>query len=285
MRTVVGRAAANGTVPTVVTFDPHPRSVLHPESAPPLLQTFEQRLEGMKYLGIEQVVALAFTRELAAIPADEFVMTQLVDHLNARAIYLGKGFAFGKGRGGTIELLRRLSAGGRFVADEVDEVELRGQRISSTATRRALSLGHVNLARRMLGRPYGLEGRVVEGRKLGREVLGFPTANIQPHNRVLPGPGVYVTATLVDGLWHRSATNVGFRPTVGADDLVTVEAHVLDFDQSLYGETIRVRFLHRLRGERRFPSIDVLREQIAVDVARARRYFAHPLVARNLSLE
>ncbi|HQR37670.1 MAG TPA: bifunctional riboflavin kinase/FAD synthetase [Blastocatellia bacterium] len=283
MRTVVARAAATGTVPTVVTFDPHPRSILHPESAPPLLQTFEQRLEGMRFLGIEQVVALEFTRELASIPAEEFVTTHLVERLDARSILLGKGFAFGRGRGGNIELLRSLSDSHGFVADEVAEVELRGQRISSTAARRALSVGRVNLARRMLGRPYGLEGRVIEGRKLGREVLGFPTANIQPHNRVLPGPGVYVTATLTGGVWHRSVTNVGFRPTVGADDLVTVEAHILDFDRSLYGETIRVRFLHRVRSERQFPSLDVLRQQIGLDVVRAARYFRHPLVRRNLA--
>jgi riboflavin kinase/FMN adenylyltransferase len=285
MRTVVKRAAATATVPTVVTFDPHPRSVLHPMSAPPLLQTFEHRIEGMRFLGVEQVVVLEFTRELAAVSAEEFVKRFLVDDLATRAIYLGKGFAFGRGRGGNIALLRELSEQHGFVADEVAEVELRGKRISSTATRRALQDGHVDLARRMLGRPYGLEGRVAEGRRLGGSVLGFPTANIEPHNRVLPASGVYVTATLVGELWYRSVTNVGRRPTVGEEEHVTVEAHLLDFDRPLYGETIRVRFLHRLRGERRFPSLDELRGQIARDVARARRYFEHPLVRRNLTFE
>lgn len=284
MHTVVARAAESGTAPTVVTFDPHPRSVLHPESAPPLLQSFEQRLEGMRFLGIDQVVALEFTRDLAAIPAEEFVRRFLVDDLAVRAVYLGRGFAFGRGRGGDIELLRSLGARYGFDADEVDEVELRGKRISSTATRRALGAGHMSLARRMLGRPYGLEGVVAHGRQLGGPVLGFPTANIEPHHRVLPASGVYVTATLVDGVWHRSVTNVGRRPTVGNDEHVTVEAHLLDFDRALYGMTIRVRFLHRLRGERRFPGLDELKMQIGRDVERARRYFSHSLVRRNLTV-
>jgi riboflavin kinase/FMN adenylyltransferase len=284
MRTVVERAHALGAVPTAVTFDPHPRSVLHPESAPPLLQTFEQRLEGMKFLGIEQVVALEFTRELAAIPAEEFVRRFLVESLGARAIYLGKGFAFGKARGGDIALLRRLAEEYGFEADEVPEVEVRGVRISSTAIRKALKTGHVNAARRMLGRPYGLEGLVSEGRRLGGSVLKFPTANIEPVNRVIPETGVYVTATLVGEQWRRSVTNVGRRPTVGEEDHITIEAHLLDFDEWLYGQTIRVRFLHRLRGEHRFPSLDDLRAQIAKDVARAERYFAQPLVKRTLAV-
>src|SRR6185369_9904281 len=283
MKIVVDRARAIGAVPTVVTFEPHPRAVLHPESAPPMLQTFEQRIEGMRFFGIEQVVVLEFTRELAAVPAEEFVRRFLLDDLAARAVYLGRGFAFGKGRSGNIELLRELSARFGFEADEVAEVELRGKRISSTAARRALGSGRVSLARRMLGRPYGLEGLVVEGRRLGGPVLGFPTANIEPHHRVLPASGVYVTATLVDGTWRRSVTNVGRRPTGGDDEHVTVEAHLLDFDGSLYGKTIRVRFLHRVRSERRFASVDELREQIACDAERARRYFEQPLVRRNLT--
>lgn len=283
MRTIVERAAETGSAATVVTFDPHPRSVLHPASAPPLLQTFEQRLEGMKLFGVEQVVALEFTRELASVAAEAFVARYLVEDLEARAVYLGKGFAFGRGRGGDIGLLRELSGRFGFVADEVPEIELRGVRISSTAARRALGAGRVNLARRLLGRAYGLEGTVVEGRKLGGSVLHFPTANIEPVHRVLPAAGVYVTATLVDDLWRRGVTNVGHRPTVGEDVHTTVESHLLDFDRDLYGRTIRTRFLHRLRGEQRFPNVDALREQIGRDAARAARYFEHPCVRRNLT--
>lgn len=283
VRRVVARARDTGAAATVVTFDPHPRSVLYPDSAPALLQTFEQRLEGLKFLGIEQVVALEFSRELAAVPAEEFALRFLVDDLGAREIYLGKGFAFGRGRGGTIELLRELADRRGFVADEVDEVSLRGRRISSTAIRGQLAEGRVNVARRMLGRPYGVEGRVLEGRHLGGPALSFPTANIDPHNRVLPAVGVYITATLFEGEWHRGVTNVGRRPTVGDDEHVTVETHLLDFDRQIYGEKIRVRFLRRLRGERRFPSLEDLKAQIGRDVARGRRFFADPAVRRNLN--
>ncbi|MGB5036267.1 MAG: bifunctional riboflavin kinase/FAD synthetase [Blastocatellia bacterium] len=282
MRTVVERSRQNGTVPTVVTFDPHPRSVLYPESAPPLLQTFDQRIEGMSFLGIGQVLAIPFDREIASLSAEDFVMRYLVEALEARAIYLGRGFGFGRGRSGNISLLREMSVRCGFEADEVGEVELRGKRISSTATRRALQHGRVNLARRMLGRPYGLEGVVAEGRRMGGSVLRFPTANIEPQSRVLPARGVYVTASLVDGVWYRSVTNIGVRPTVTDEERVIVESHLLDFDRPLYGELIRVRFLHRLRGERRFPSIDELRDQISHDAGRARRYFHHPLVRRHL---
>src|SRR5699024_9259383 len=127
------------------------------------------------------------------------------------------------------------------------------------------------------------EGRVLEGRHLGGPALSFPTANIVPHNRVLPGNGVYVTATLFENEWHRGVTNVGRRPTVGVDEHITVETHLLDFDRQIYGERIRVRFLRRLRGERRFPSLDDLKAQIARDVERGRSFFERPGVRRNLT--
>ncbi|MCC6743772.1 MAG: bifunctional riboflavin kinase/FAD synthetase [Acidobacteria bacterium] len=284
MRTVVERAGLNSTVPTVVTFDPHPRSILYPESAPPLLQTFEQRIEGMAFLGIRQVLVIPFTLEIASMSAGEFVERYLVETLDARAIYLGRGFAFGRRRSGNIDVLRGMTSRFGFDADEVGEVELRGTRMSSTAIRRTLQLGRVNHARRMLGRPYGLEGTVVEGRRLGGPVLRFPTANIEPVNRVLPARGVYVTATLADEVWYRSATNIGVRPTVSDDGGVTVETHLLDVEKMLYGKRIRVRFLHRLRSELEFASLDALRSQIARDADRARRYFQHPIVRRNLEV-
>jgi riboflavin kinase / FMN adenylyltransferase len=283
VRRVVERAAETGAAATAVTFDPHPRAVLYPESAPLLLQTFDQRIEGLRFLGIEQVVALEFDHALAAVPAEEFVLRHLSDDLGGREIYLGKGFAFGHKRRGTIELLKRLGSLNGFVADEVAEVRLRGKRISSTAVRSLLAEGRVGVARRMLGRPYGVEGSVLEGRHLGKPALSFPTANIVPSNRVLPATGVYVTATLFDDEWHRGVTNVGRRPTVGEEDHITVETHLLDFDREIYGERIRVRFLRRLRGEQRFPSLDALKAQIGRDVARGREYFENPIVRRNLS--
>ena len=282
VRTVVERAAIIGATPTLITFDPHPRQALKPETAPPLLQTFNQKMEGLRLLGIEQVIVLEFNRELAATSAEDFVRRYIVDALQAREVYLGKGFAFGHERRGNIEMLKWLSHQLGFYAAEVPEVQLRGRRISSTMIRILLKAGRVNLARRMLGRPYGIEGVVTRGRGIGRKFL-FPTANLELQNRVLPADGVYVTLALVDGVWRRSVTNIGKRPTLGADAESKVETHLIDFDGDLYEKTIRVRILHRLRGEKKFSGIDELRAQIMRDRDRAIRYFNSRIVARNLN--
>jgi riboflavin kinase/FMN adenylyltransferase len=272
MSTVVERARALGAVPTVITFDPHPRAVLHPESAPPLLQTFDQKREAFSVLGIEQTIVIRFTSEFAAVRAEDFLRDVLMDRLQAREVYLGKGFAFGHNREGNIELLRRLGGELGFVAGEVPEVRLRGRRVSSSKIRELLTNGRVNLARRMLGRPYGVEARVEHGSERGHK-LGFPTANLHPHNRVIPRNGVYVTGTLIEGQWRRSVTNVGLRPTFGDATEPSVETFVMNWDGDLYGDVVRVRFLHRLRDERKFSSIEELKTQIARDVARANSYF------------
>ncbi|MEW6733392.1 MAG: bifunctional riboflavin kinase/FAD synthetase [Acidobacteriota bacterium] len=284
MRKVVARAKETGMPATVLTFSPHPRAVLHPETAPPLLQTFEQKVEGMGMLGIDQVVVLEFTRELADLTAEAFTRDILCTQLQAQEIYLGKGFAFGRGREGNIEKLQELSARYGFLAAEVPEVVLRGRRISSTLVRRLIKAGRVNLARRMLGRPYGMEGTVMEGRRRGRE-LQFPTANIIPQNSVLPADGVYVTLVLVEGKWRRSVSNIGLRPTFSDTNQRLVECHLLDFEKDLYGKSIRIRLLHRLRDEKKFTSISQLQQQIARDSQRARRYFQHPLVHNQLEFQ
>ena len=170
-----------------------------------------------------------------------------------------------------------------FHADEVPEVQLRGRRVSSSRIRELLSEGRVNLARRMLGRPYGVEGRVVRGAERGR-TLGFPTANLHAQNRVLPRRGVYVTATLIEGAWRRSVTNVGTRPTVGDGSAPSIETYVLDWSGDLYGDVLRVRFLHPLRDERKFSSLEELRRQIERDATRAARYFTRGGVRLSLAV-
>jgi riboflavin kinase/FMN adenylyltransferase len=284
MGTVVERARACGAVPTVITFDPHPRAVLHPESAPPMLQTFDQKIEAFGALGIEQTIVIRFTSEFAQIEADVFLRDIVRDRLRAVEVYLGRGFAFGRDREGNIELLRKASGQLGFRADEVAEVKLRGHRISSSRIRGALADGRVNLARRMLGRPYGVEGRVVRGEKRGR-TLGFPTANLRPENRVIPNAGVYVTATLIEGAWRRSITNIGTRPTFeSGSNQSSVETYVMDWEGNLYGDVVRVRFLHRLRDERKFASIEELKHQISRDRDRASAYFERGGVRRWLAV-
>ena len=283
MQTVVERAKAVDAVATAMTFDPHPRAVLHPESAPPLLQTLDQRLANFQVLGIEQAIVIPFTREFASQPAQAFLSDIIRDRLHAKEVYLGKGFAFGKDRGGNIELLRAMSEKLGFIPDEVNEVQIRGQRISSSKIRHLLAEGRINLARRMLGRPYGVEGVIIRGNRRGH-TIGFPTANLKPHNRVIPKYGVYATATLIDGSWRKSITNIGVRPTFEDTNEPSIESYIFDFDGELYGDVLRVRFLHRIRDERKFNGIEELKAQIEKDTRRARNYFRHQGVKNMLAI-
>ena len=283
LKTVVDRAKAIGAAPTVITFEPHPRAVLHPESAPPLLQTLDQKIEAMGVLGIEQTIVIHFDKAFSQIRAEDFLRDVVFDRLCAKEVYLGRGFFFGHNREGNIGLLKSVSRRLGFVADEVPEVLLRGTRIGSTRIRELLLEGRVNLARRMLGRPYGVEGSVVRGAARGAS-LGFATANIQPRNRVIPRAGVYVTATLIDHQWRRSVTNIGMRPTFGDATEPSVETHVMNWSGHLYGDVLRVRFLHRLRDEQKFGSVDELKSQIEHDVARADKFFERDGVKSSLAI-
>lgn len=283
IRTVVERARVLNAVPTVITFDPHPRSVLHPESTPPLLQNLDQKVEGFGVLGVEQTIVIRFTEEFSQVRAEDFLRDIVKERLHANEVYLGHGFAFGHNRTGNIQLLKRASSELGFVAGEVPQVSIRGQRVSSSRIRKLLSSGQVNLARRMLGRPYGVEGRIERGNQRGH-LLGFPTANLHPRNRVIPARGVYVTGALIDGEWRRSVTNVGTRPTFVNELEPTVETYVMDWEGDLYGDVIRVRFLHRLRDEKKFSSAESLKTQIDKDIKRAQSYFDRAGVRHTISI-
>jgi riboflavin kinase/FMN adenylyltransferase len=247
------------------------------------LQTLDQKVEGFGILGIEQTIVIRFTPDFAQIRAEDFLRDVVKERLQAREVYLGRGFNFGHNREGNIDLLKKVSEQLRFVAGEVAEVRLRGQRVSSSKVRQLLAQGRVNLARRMLGRPYGVEGLVIRGNERGHTV-GFPTANLHPQNRVIPAHGVYVTGTLIDGQWRRSVTNIGTRPTFETATEPSVETFVMNWSGDLYGDVIRVRFLYRLRDEKKFASLDDLRTQINKDVGQAERYFARPGARHVLSI-
>ncbi|MEO8074283.1 MAG: bifunctional riboflavin kinase/FAD synthetase [Acidobacteriota bacterium] len=283
METVVNRAEVVGAIPTAITFDPHPRAVLYPENSPPLLQTLDQRLANFEVIGIEQAIIVRFDKKFANQDAEKFLREIIHERLQAKEVYLGHGFAFGKNRGGNIELLRKMSEELGFCADEVAEVKIRDQRISSSKIRELLKDGKVNLVRRMLGRPYGVEGVIIRGDRRGH-TIGFPTANLKPKNRVIPKYGVYATATLIDGIWKKSITNVGIRPTFEGGKEPSIETYVFDFDGDLYGDVLRVRFLHRIRDERKFNGIDELKAQITKDSQTALNYFSHKGVINMLSL-
>ena len=283
MEKVVGRAKAIGAVPTAITFDPHPRAVLHPENAPPLLQTLDQRLANFEFLGIEQAIVIRFDKDFAAQNAEVFLRDIVHERLQAKEVFLGKGFFFGKNRGGNIELLKKMSAELGFFADEVPEITLRGHRISSSKIRHLLAEGKVNSARRMLGRPYGVEGQIIHGFERGR-TIGFPTANLKPRNRVIPKYGVYATAVLINDVWRKSITNVGIRPTFEDESAPSIESYVFDFDGDLYGDVLRVRFLHRIRDERKFNGINELKAQIERDTQHTLNYFSRIGVKNMLDL-
>lgn len=284
METVVERAKIVDAIPTAITFDPHPRAVLYPENSPPLLQTLDQRLANFEVLGIEQAIVIRFDENFANQNAEIFLKEIIHERLQAKEIYLGHGFAFGKNRGGNIELLKKMSEELGFFADEVGEVKLRGQRISSSKIRQLLKDGKVNFARRMLGRPYGVEGVIIRGDRRGH-TIGFPTANLKPKNRVIPKFGVYATAILIDGKWRKAITNVGIRPTFKPEDAEpSIETYIFDFDDDLYGDVLRVRFLHRIRDERKFNGIEELKSQIHKDTNTALEYFSHEGVSNMLEI-
>jgi len=265
-------AAERGGTPMAMTFDPHPPRVVRPDKAPPLLMTTAQRLSALHQAGIQCVAVVRFTPELSRWDAETFVRRVLVDWLRVSEVWVGANFLFGRDRGGNFSLLRSLGLTYGFRAEKIDPVRYRDFIVSSTRVRRLVSEGRVDEAGALLGRVYAVEGVVVEGRKRGRE-LGFPTANLQTDNELLPPHGVYATMVTIDGVVHGGVTNIGTRPTF-EESVPTLETHILAPVGDLYGRTIRVAFIQRIRDERRFEDIDALRAQIDADRQRAERLFS-----------
>ena len=252
---------------TVLTFDPHPLQVVHPEATPKLLDSFPIKRDLIASLGVEELVVIPFDREFAARSHDEFVEDVLIARLGAERVAVGENFRFGRAARGDAEYLRSRD---EFETRVVSLIEVDGETVSSSHIRALVAAGDVGAATRFLGAPFALEGEVVSGDRRGRE-LGMPTANLVPDDRVvIPGHGVY--AATVDG--RPAAVNVGVRPTFETGRGVLVEAHLIDFEADLYGQTIRITFLERLRGERRFDSIEGLVEQMRADVEQARQAYA-----------
>lgn len=267
---LTARATAVGALPTVLTFEPHPREVFTPAAAPTRLTSLREKLEILQGLGVAHVHVCRFNRVFAAMSAEEFVQRILVEGLKARYVLVGDDFRFGARRSGDFQLLAELGDRYGYQAEALHTVEAAGQRASSTAVREALDAGDMALAAQLLGRPYSISGRVVGGDRLGRQI-GYPTANIQlKHNRP-PMTGVF--AVRVQGLerpdWPGVAS-LGTRPTVHANGKPTLEVHLFDFDRSIYRAHLRVEFLHKLRDEARFSSLEALVAQIDRDATQAR---------------
>jgi riboflavin kinase/FMN adenylyltransferase len=266
------RAGERGGTPAAMTFDPHPPRIVRPDKAPPLLMTTEQRLEALTRAGMQGVAVLKFTREMSQWDPEMFVRTVLVDWLRVVEVWVGANFLFGHDRAGTFTVLRALGSRYGFRAEKIDAVRYKDFVVSSTRIRRLVSEGRVDEAGALLGHHYFIDGTVVRGAERGRE-LGFPTANLQTANELLPPAGVYATTAAVNGIVWPSVTNIGMRPTFGDVDRPQVETHVLDATRDLYGAHVRLSFVQRVRDERKFPDVDALRAQIDADCRAARRLF------------
>ena len=265
-------AEERGATSVIMTFDPHPPRVVRPDKAPPLLMTKAQKLEAIADAGVQGAAIVRFTPELSNWDPETFVRTVLVDWLRVAEVWVGANFLFGHERSGNFSLLRVLGARYGFKAEKIDPVRYKDFVVSSTRIRRLVSEGRVDEASALLGHQYFLDGTVVRGDERGR-TIGFPTANLCTENELLPPHGVYATTARIAGIVHASVTNIGTRPTVDASGRTVVETHIFDLDRDLYGQSIRIGFVQRLRDERRFESLDLLREQIEADCQRARVLF------------
>lgn len=273
LRAAVRRAAKTGDVATALTFDPSPRKVLRPESAPLRLSTSTQRMDWFGTVGLEAAVVLPFTLDLARLSPEAFVEQILVRGLRVRAVLVGENFRFGHKQAGDVALLRELGTRHGFAVEIIPPVALEGEIVSSTAIRREIAAGKVTHAARLLGRPFVLTGEIVAGSGTGRRFT-FPTLNLKPEQELLPARGVYVTRTLLEGETksRRSVTNVGMRPTFNGASL-SVETHLLDFSGEVTAKRMELRFWKRLREEKKFTGPEELRAQIVRDIASARRFF------------
>ena len=248
---------------TVLTFDPHPLSVIHPEATPKLISTFPVKRDLIAGLGVDELVVIPFDKGFSSQTAEEFVQDVLIDRLGAEQVAVGENFRFGQRAKGTPEFLAEHED---FETRVVPLVEAAGETISSSHIRGLVAAGEVGTAAEFLGGPFLFEGEVVQGDKRGRE-LGMPTANLVPDDAyVVPGHGVY--AAWAHG--YPAAVNVGVRPTFQTGRGLLVEAHLIGFDGDIYGETLRIAFVERLRGEKRFESVDELVAQMKRDVEQAR---------------
>jgi riboflavin kinase/FMN adenylyltransferase len=273
LQATVRRAAQSNDVPTALTFDPSPRKVLRPESAPLGLSTNAQRKDWFGVAALEAAVVLPFTLDLARLSPEEFVEQILVRGLHVRAVLVGENFRFGHQQAGHVQLLRELGARHGFAVEIIPPVALDAEIVSSTAVRRDIAAGNVTHAARLLGRPFALTGDIVPGTGTGRRFT-FPTLNLKPEQELLPARGVYVTRTLLEGeaKSRRSVTNIGMRPTFNGASL-SVETHLLDFSGDVTASRMEVRFWKRLREEKKFAGPEELRAQIASDIATANKFF------------
>lgn len=266
-------AAKAGLPAAVLTFEPHPREFFAPDSAPSRLSTLREKLELIADDGVDLTYVCHFNARFAALSPQEFIERVLVGALGVRHLIVGDDFRFGARRAGDFAMLREAGSRLGFQVEAMESVTLNGERASSSAVRDALQEGRLEHAARLLGRPYSIDGRVVHGDKIGRQ-LGFATANIRIKHERPPLQGVFaVEIKGLPGGPHRGAANLGYRPSANQVVRPLLEVHLLDFSADIYGAHLNVRFLHKLRDEVKFPDFNALKAQIASDVEAAKAYF------------
>ncbi len=273
---VIERAHVIDGTSIAITFEPHPLRVLKKNTSPPLITIFEQKVELIERSGIDVLISIPFTLEFAAISAQSFVEDLLLRKIGMKAIVVGEDYAFGKNREGNIEMLNSLAPKLGFeviVTGMIRTVQGTLERISSTAIRDLVQAGEMPYACRMLGRHFQVRGTVVAGRDRGGKLLGFPTANLKLDGELCPKAGIYAVTVEAQGRLLQGVANIGYSPTFD-DRQFTVEVHILDFREIIYGQRLRVNFLKRIRDEKKFSSLAALKDQIAADVETARRLLA-----------
>lgn len=263
---VVEHATATGGESVLITFHPHPRKLIFPDQKIDILTPQEEKIKLITAIGIQHIVVVPFTKEFAALSAKEYISDFLVKHFQPKSIVIGYDHHFGQDRKGNISLLNEVKNEFGFEVVEISAQLIDDATVSSTKIRKALLNGEVHDASQMLGRDYSLTGTVVKGAQLGR-TIGYPTANIQPADdeQLIPAVGVYAVRVMIDGTSYNAMMNIGYKPTVTNEHLLTIETHIFNFSEDIYEKKLQIQFASRLRNEQKFKSLDELKQQLAQD--------------------
>jgi riboflavin kinase/FMN adenylyltransferase len=263
------KAKELGLPSLILTFSPHPEKVLGKKRTR-MIQTLEQRLKEIKKFEVQAVLVVPFDDKFSSLSSQEFIQKIVVEALKAKAVVIGENFRFGKNRRGDISLLKRLASKFNLQVYPIPQLTRQGRPVSSSLIRKLLEQGKIKRAKTLLGRPYEIEGKVIKGKSRGK-AIGFPTANIETKNEIVPS-GIFITTTEVDREKFPSLTNVGNCPTFGQQG-TNIESYIINFDRNLYGKTIKISFIKKIREEIKFKTQDSLSEQIMKDLKTAKRYF------------
>ncbi|HXH74004.1 MAG TPA: bifunctional riboflavin kinase/FAD synthetase [Bacteriovoracaceae bacterium] len=256
----------------VVTFNPHPQKILHSEKESFLINSYEQRRILLKKLGVDYLVEVLFNRDFSTLSPEDFLRNYLLVYPNLTNFYLGYDFAFGANKQGGYDLVKKICGERGIQVETQPKFEFNGKTVSSSMIRERLFSGKIDEVKEILGRPFHLEGLVIKGEGRGKKI-GFPTANVQvSQDLIVPHKGVYVTRTIYNGMTYESVTNIGNNPTFKSGNQLHIETNLFDFDVDIYGEVLDIQFVHKIRDERKFPSVNELIEQIRLDVAFAKDY-------------